>query len=258
MKNLLIIPDVNDLNVSESLAKEFNLGFEYNDFFNPEVLNNDECSGKIIKTYKSIDLPELTTLHGAFFDVIPFSRDEKIKEISMLRINQSLDFGREMNADAVVFHTNYNPFLNSPDYINEWININTKIWQDILNENKDIKIYLENMFDVSPMVLKSLAENLSHNENFGICLDWAHASISGVEPQKWAEELSDFVKHIHINDNDLKSDLHLAWGDGKMDRVKFYNCYYKYFKDATVLIETTSLENKLKSLEQLKKDGVLN
>ncbi len=258
MKNLLIIPDVNDLEVTNSLAKEFNLGFEYNDFFAPHILDDTESSDKVIKRYKSCDLPVTTTLHGAFFDVLPFSVDEKIKEISMLRINQSLNLGRKMNVKAVVFHTNYNPFLNSLGYIEEWINVNTQIWRNILNENKDINIYLENMFDVSPVILKRLAENLSENENFGVCLDWAHASISGAEPQKWAEELSGFVKHIHINDNDLRSDLHLAWGDGKIDRSLFYNCYDKYFSEATVLIETTSLENKVKSLEQLKKDGVLN
>ena len=258
MKNLLIIPDVNDLESSISLAKEYNLGFEFNDFFKPGILDDGAQKDAVIKKYKSFDLPTTTTLHGAFFDVLPFSVDEKIREISMLRINQSLNAGREMNVKAVVFHTNYNPFLNSFGYIDEWINVNTKIWQKILKDNKDVNIYLENMFDVSPIILKKLAENLSENENFGVCLDWAHATISGVTPQKWAEELSGFVKHIHINDNDLKSDLHLAWGEGQINRNVFYDCYEKYFEGTTVLVETPLLENKLKSLEQLKKDGFLN
>lgn len=257
MKNLLIIPDRKNLKNTLSLADEYNLGFEYNDFFMPDVLDSDECIENIVSEYKKEKLPGFTTMHGAFMDVIPFSSDEKIKEISLLRINQSLQVARRIGAKAVVFHTNYNPFLNSADYVTEWIKQNTGIWQKLLSDNKDISVYLENMFDVSPDILKELAESLSVNKNFGICLDWAHASISKTAPPEWARILGKHIKHIHINDNDLKSDLHLAWGDGQIDRFAFYNCYEKYFNSATVLIETNSLENKEKSLEQLKKDGAL-
>jgi len=254
VEKLLIIPDINDLENTLSLSEEYNLGFEYNDFFVPGVLDDDKAIENIVSGYKTEKLPDYTTMHGAFFDVIPFSVDEKIKEISMLRINQSLSVAKKIGVKAVVFHTNYNSFLNSASYIDSWVKQNTEIWQGILSENKDINIYLENMFDDSPCVLKELADNLKNNENFGICLDWAHASISDVEPCEWAKALGEYVKHVHINDNDLKSDLHLAWGSGQIDRFKFYDCYEKYFNEATVLIETSGSENKKKSLEQLKND----
>ena len=257
MKNLLIIPDRKDLKNTLSLATEYNLGFEYNDFVTSDVLDSDECIENIVSKYKEANLPEFTTIHGAFFDVIPFSGDEKIKEISLLRINQSLQSARKIGAKAVVFHTNYNPFLNLAVYIDNWIKKNTEIWQKILSDNKDISIYLENTFEFSPDILKRLAENLSVNENFGICLDWAHAVISGAAPLEWARALGKYVKHVHINDNDLKSDKHLAWGDGKINRYEFYDCFEKHFNSASVLIETSAYEDKLKSLEQLKNDGFI-
>lgn len=257
MKNLLIIPDRKELKNTLLLADEYNLGFEYNDFVTSDVLDSDECTENIVSEYKKANLPGFTTIHGAFFDVVPFSIDKKIKEISLLRINQSLQSARKIGAKAVVFHTNYNPFLNSTDYIDNWIKQNTEIWRNIVSYNKDISIYLENTFEFSPDILKRLAEDLSVNENFGICLDWAHAVISPTAPLEWARELGEYVKHIHINDNDLKSDQHLAWGNGKINRFEFYDCFEKHFNKASVLIETSAYEDKLKSLEQLKNDGFI-
>ncbi len=254
MKKILIIPDRNDFENTFALQKEYNLGFEYNDFFIPDVLDDEQLQADIVKKYKSHNLPDYTTMHGAFIDVIPFSSDNKIKEVSLFRINQSISIARKIGAKAVVFHTNYNPFLNTKEYIKGFVKQNVSFWQEILNDNKDINIYIENMFDCDPFVIKQIAEELKNNDNFGVCLDWAHASISKIKPSEWAEVLGEYIKHIHINDNDLISDLHSAWGSGKVDRVSFYECYEKYFNNAAILIETNSFENKKKSLEQLKKD----
>lgn len=71
--------------------------------------------------------------------------------------------------------------------------------------------------------------------------------------EEWIETLSPYVKHIHINDNDLTQDLHLTLGDGKLDWDKFLEYYNVYFSDCSVLIETTLPENQIKSLEFLKK-----
>ena len=94
MKQILIIPDVNNIEDTLKLAKEYNLGLEYNDFFIPDVLDDTDRLVCICKKYKQHSLPEYTTLHGAFFDVIPFSLDKQIKEISLQRIHQSIDVAR--------------------------------------------------------------------------------------------------------------------------------------------------------------------
>ncbi len=257
MKKLLIIPDKDNLTASLSLAKEYNLGFEYNDFFTSDILDDEKVKAEIIEKYKSCDVPCYTTLHGAFIDILPFSKDKKIKEISLLRINQSINVARDLGVNAVVFHLNYNPSLNSQSYVECFIKQNIDVWQNILTENSDMNIYLENMFEKDPYILKQLALSLKKFKNFGICLDWAHASLTNAYPEDWAETLGEYVKHIHINDNDLIVDQHLAWGDGSVERELFYNCYSKYFNNATVLIETKSIENQKKSLQQLKLDGIL-
>lgn len=254
MKQLLIIPDRKNISDSLEIADKYSLGFEYNDFFVPKVLDSKQTIDRITEEYKSVQLPRYCTSHGAFFDVIPFSFDERIKEISDLRIQQSIEAAEKIGARAVVFHTNYNPFLNSEAYINSFVETNADYWGHVLRQHKNISIYLENMFDTSPDIMERIAERLCNNENFGICLDYAHASLSPIHPKSWAMALGRYVKHIHINDNDCISDLHLAWGTGMIDTAEFYRCYEKYMDGATVLIETNAKENILASLEKLKAD----
>ena len=258
MKQLLIIPDRSNLADSLEIADRYNLGFEYNDFFVPNVLDKKKTVDKIAAEYKAVKLPEYCTSHGAFFDVIPFSLDERIKEISDLRIQQSIEAAEKIGARAVVFHTNYNPFLNSEAYINSFVETNTAYWDYVLKQHKNISIYLENMFDTTPDIMVQLAERLCANDNFGVCLDYAHAALSAIHPKSWAKLLGKYIKHVHINDNDCISDLHLAWGAGRIDTAEFYRCYEKYMNGATVLIETNSKENILASLEKLKADGFID
>lgn len=257
-KKLLIIPDINNLEETLELAQKYSMGFEYNDFFNPEVLNDENKAREILEEYVKHTLPEYSTIHGAFYDIVPFSMDEEIRKISLRRIEQSIEYATNIGAKGVVFHTNYNPFLNAPKYIELWVEQNIVIWLDILKRHPDISIYLENMFDTTPDIMVELSKGLSECPNYGVCLDYAHAALSKVSPEKWAEVLSPYIKHVHINDNDLVSDLHLAWGDGKIDRNGFYRSYDKYMNGATILIETSLPENKLRSLEVLKADGFIN
>lgn len=257
MRRFLMVPDIANPEKSIEIANEYALGFEYNDFYMPAVLDDEKKVQELVRRYQAVGVPEYCTLHGAFFDVIPFSADEKVKEIAELRIEQSIAVAEQVGAKAVVFHTNYNPFLNSEVYVAGWLEQNTVFWSKILERHAGIHIYLENMFDRTPDIMEALSENLCNYENYGVCLDYAHAALSDVRPQVWAERLGRFVKHVHINDNDLVSDLHLAWGDGKIDRQGFYESYERYIKQATVLIETSSLENLRKSLAVLEEEGFL-
>ncbi len=255
MKQLLMIPHLQELDAATALAEEYSLGFEFNEFFAPSVLDDRQELQHIVGEYSRIPLPTFRTVHGAFFDVIPFSPDPKIREISALRIEQSIQAAYAIGAGAVVFHTNYNPQLNTPSYLKDWLSENTAFWSKILQAHPDISIYLENMFETTPDLLVSLSEGLSQYSNYGVCFDYAHASLSPTPPTIWAERLGRFVKHIHLNDNDLNSDLHLAWGDGNINRSGFYDCYEQWLNGASILIEVSSVDKVRRSLVVLSEDG---
>lgn len=257
MGQVLIIPDRRDLEEYRKLASEYGAGFEYNDFFAPDLLEDEVKTKAAVEEYRSKELPEYCTLHGAFYDVIPFSPDKRIREVGMLRIRQSMEVAKKLDAKAVVFHTSYNPSLNSEGYVSRWIDTNVKIWSEILSQNPERFVYLENTFEATPVLFERLAEQLCKYENFGLCLDYAHACLSKTAPEEWAKRLSRFVKHIHINDNDGVSDLHQAWGDGSLDRDCFYRCYETWLQGATVLVETSKKEDTVRSLWKLKEEGFL-
>lgn len=257
MSRFLIIPKLEELDKSLSLAEEYGLGFEYNDFFIPDIMDNKRLCDELISRYKGHELPDCCTMHGAFFDVLVFSEDRRIREASEQRIRESLELARKIGAGGVVFHTNHTPLLTSDFYINGWQRRNEDFWRRILSEYPELDIYMENMFDDSPDMLLSLAESLSEFSNFGICLDYAHAVIYGSDINDWVQKLSSYVKHMHINDNDLKNDLHLAVGDGKIDWRRFKEHYDSALSKAkTVLIETASFENQVRSLKFLKSNEI--
>ena len=257
MKKVLVIPNRERITEYQNLANQYGLGFEFNDFFMPALLDDEEKLSEAIKVYTQLNLPEYTTMHGAFFDVTPCSIDEKIRQISRDRIGKSLDVARKLKVKAVVFHTGYNPFLNIKEFVESWLLSNIAFWDGILAENPDINIYLENMFETMPDLLERLAEGLAKHDNFGICLDYSHAVLYGQNPGHWAMRLGKYIKHIHINDNDGSSDQHLAWGDGITNRKQFYEDYATYMPNATVLIETSKYENAVKSLQMLEKENFL-
>ena len=63
-----VIPKLDELDKFLKLSKEYNLGFEYNEFFIPSTLDNEEKLNNIIKEYKKLGRTN-DTLHGVFFDI---------------------------------------------------------------------------------------------------------------------------------------------------------------------------------------------
>jgi len=254
-EKLLIIPDRGEIDKYEALACKENLGFEYNDFFMPTVLENRDEVEKVVNIYKeSRELPRYTTSHGAFLDVTVFSDDPLIAKVSDYRVEQSIDIARKLGSEKVIFHTNYVANFTLPSYRRDWVERNAEYWNKKLDKYKDIQICIENMFDDTPELLSRLGEKMKNREGFGICFDYAHAHVFGHEKDilSWVEALAPYTKHIHINDNDFKNDLHMAVGEGKIDWNRFKACYDKYFAGASVLIEVKGFDRIMSSLDFLR------
>lgn len=257
MNKFLIVSRVDKIGEFKKISTEYNMGFEFNDFYMSDVLTDEKKQDEIIKIYKEAGIPEGSTMHGAFFDVLVFSIDEEIARLSEKRLRQSLRIAKKIGVESVIFHTNANPFLSSENYVKRTVNKTIEVFSELLKEYPDINIYLENMFDDSPEILADISEGLKEYENYGVCFDYAHAVLSASPVDKWVRVLSEYIKHIHINDNDLKNDSHLAVGDGCIDWSKFKRYVDKYFSDCTILIETNTPEEQLRSITFMKKLGII-
>ena len=255
MGRFLIVSRVERLAEHLELAEKYNVGFEINDFFDPQLLDDEKRQQAVIDRYLKAGLPGGSTMHGAFFDVTVFSNDAKIREISNLRMHQSMEIARKLHVKGVVFHTNWNPMVCGEIYENQIVERTVSYMKALLEQYPEIEIYLENMFDSDPRILTRISKELKAYKNYGVCLDYAHATIYGSDIAHWIEELTPYIKHLHINDNNLKQDQHLALGEGQIDWHRFMEYYRTRFAECSVLIETTQPENQAKSLQYLEAFG---
>ena len=258
MKKISIIPKRENIEESLRLSKEYNASFEYNDFFLPFILDDEVKKKEIIDFYKGLDRDRSEdTMHGAFLDVTLHSMDTRIREISELRVRQSMEIAKELGIRGVVFHTNMIANFKDGFYMKRWVDTNAAFYKKILKEYPGIYIFVENIFDFDPDMLLELAREMEEEEYFGICLDYAHATISKVEAKEWFEVLKPYIKHMHINDNDLQNDLHMALGLGKIDYKEWNQLLKASGIEPSILVEVSKLEDQEESLLYMKMEGML-
>ena len=246
------IPEYERAQKWAGISEKYGLYFEYNEFFNPAVLDDKARLKEIINIYTGLgrDISK-DTLHGAFLDITVASSDPLIRNASDYRVEQSLETASKLGVRGVVFHTNYLTDFHLKSYRDNWVSSNIDYWGRKCEKYPDLNIYLENMFDVTPELLAKAARGLSGTKNFGVCLDLAHAYLSGMPLKEWIRELDGHIKHIHINDNDGREDLHLAVGDGSMDwNILKDDLLFK--DDPSVLIEVSGQEKLEASVKYLK------
>lgn len=236
----------------KAISEQFHVSFEINDFYEPSILDCEEEKNRLIQQYLEVGVPEESTMHGAFLDIVLFSSDERIAEISKLRMAQSMEIAKTLGLSAVVFHTNSNPMLEGDIYNSNVVSKSVDYMEQLLKKYPELHIYLENMFDASPDILVQISEKLSKYPNYGICLDYGHASVSETPMDVWVEALAPYLRHIHISDNDLKRDLHMTVGSGRIDWNQFTRYYHTHFEQCTVLVEVLEPEAQIQSLHYLK------
>lgn len=249
-----MIPDKNRMEEALELAKEYQAAFEYNDFFNPKVLDDERKIDELISFYlKQPHDCTQDTMHGAFLDIIIHSEDSLIRQASEHRIRQSMDIARNMGLRGVVFHTGRLYGFRDKHYLENWLKTNEAFFREILQKYPKQQIFMENMFDEAPDILAQLAERLQDEPRFGVCLDYAHAALTDIAEEKWIEALAPYIRHMHINDNDKVNDLHQEIGQGQLDWRSFDSAMRRYGVEASVLIEMKDLEWQRHSMEYMKK-----
>ena len=255
MKHRLgIIPDIDRLDDSLKLSWEYNTFFEYNDFFYPAIYQSEGETRRRINIYKSLDRDmSRDTMHGVFFDIAMTSTDEIIRNRSRVLMNNSMEIAANLGVKGVVFHTGINPGLWNRSYLDGWLDTAATWLDKLAKEYSHIDIYIENTFDKEPGVLTSLTDLLSHRKNVKLCLDYGHALLTDTEDEEWVKQMAPYVGHIHLNDHDMKEDLHLVPGKGLIDFERFEDLMEEYEVDAQVLLELNGAQEQLEALKYMTK-----
>lgn len=257
MGKAYIIPDRGEMETSLRLAEEYGCAFEYNDFYIPAVLDDPKKQEEIIEFYAKhrSDFSE-DTMHGAFLDVTIHSSDPLIRDASILRVRQSMEIAKRMGLKGVVFHTGRLAGFRSEAYLKLWQETNLRFFQELALEYPRQQIYMENMFDEAPDVLAGLAGAMKEIENFGVCLDYAHAALTSRSQREWVQTLAPYIRHMHVNDNNQKDDLHQPVGEGQIDWKEYDSLMQEYQIEATVLVEVSGCAGQEKSLQYMRQHGM--
>ncbi len=257
MGQLYIIPDQKNIIRSREQAEKWNAAFEYNDFFQMKLMDDKERLAERIRYYKDMQRDRSKdTLHGAFFDLCINSQDKKIAELSKYRMRQSMDVAEQLQLKGVVFHTNFITGFSMPGYIEHWLECSEEFYRKLASEYQGLEIYMENMFDKTPDTLAKLAKRMQDVKSFGICLDVAHANVSDAPIEAWIEQLAPYIRHQHINDNDGRSDLHMAVGQGCINWQMYQSMMKQYAIESSVLLEVSTCEAAQESYEYMREKGI--
>ena len=168
-------------------------------------------------------------------------------------MNNSMEIAANLGVKGVVFHTGINPGLWNRSYLDGWLDTAATWLDKLAKEYSHIDIYIENTFDKEPGVLTSLTDLLSHRKNVKLCLDYGHALLTDTEDEEWVRQMAPYVGHIHLNDHDMKEDLHLAPGKGLIDFERFEDLMEEYEVDAQVLLELNGAQEQLEALKYMTK-----
>lgn len=189
-----------------------------------------------------------------FWDICIDSQDPLIFHASDVRVRQSMDIAMRLGRARRHFSHDHIANFRLKSYREDWLKKNSAYWRRLLAEYPALTVYLENMFDEEPDLLRRLAEDLSDEPRFGVCYDMAHAYLSQTPLTDWNQALLPYVCHLHINDNDKTQDTHRPVGSGSLP----WDLYAQLFASCppglkpSVLIEVRSYEDLAASVSYLK------
>ncbi|MEE8184887.1 MAG: TIM barrel protein [Thermodesulfobacteriota bacterium] len=159
------------------------------------------------------------SFHGPLNDMTPGGVDEAFRMLTVKRIHQTLDIAEDVQPEVVLFHAGYDKKRYDGRW-DIWLEQSIKTWKDVSKRINDLGVIiaLENVFEESPFVIKTLLSHLAI-PILRFCLDSAHAMVfSDIACYEWLEEMHPYLAELHIhNTRDKKKDEHNSVSDGIID-----------------------------------------
>ncbi|MBN2363919.1 sugar phosphate isomerase/epimerase [candidate division WOR-3 bacterium] len=253
----LIIADWGEIDEVLPLVKKYDTGIEIQEYAWPE--NLDEKSSEADVIFEKIKSVTVRGFHGPFCEMIPSSRDKKVREAARSRFQEAYDIASRLEVQHMVLHTGYIPKTYPRDI---WIKNSLDFWSDFLGDKTEgLAIHLENVFEDDFSAIAELIDKTNEiykREILSACLDIGHVSANSTKShEEWIKGLGERIKYVHLNSNDGVLDDHWRLGKGKIDVEKVLELLDKYSPTAFWTIET--LLNEIEpSVLFLKERGLLN
>jgi len=191
-------------------------------------------------------------MHGAFLALDVAAQDSVIRNRSIELYEQSLAIADRLGIKGVVFHTGLLGTLRIKYYLEAWLEATVEFWSEKCRQYPHLTVYMENTFEQEPDIFERLMERMMDVPNFRLCLDYGHAILTPTPIEKWVKVFAPYLGHMHLNDNDLKDDLHLIPGQGRIDFDKWKRLMDENAISTSVLLEINGCENAQAALEYMR------
>lgn len=254
--NIFISSSVKD-NIKDTvkLANELGTGIEVCKFAEPPILDGN--FENVLKEFSDAlkDFAGKISLHGTFYDLNPASKDQRVKEITIYRYNQSLKAAKKLGAKTIVFHTGFNGMVKLPVYYNTFIENKIIFWQDFIKrfEDEGITVVLENTYEDEPDIILSIVDSIN-SPNLKICIDTGHVNInSSSKVEEWIEKIGSRLHHMHLHNNSGKFDEHNSLTRGTIDFNQVIKALQKNNFNPNLVLEIFKIDTALESFEYMKK-----
>lgn len=250
--NYSLIPNIKDIDRALYIADKYSMSFEYNEFSKPEIYTDEKEISRVIDFYKALNRDRSgDTMHGTFLGVDIAAIDPVIRDRSRELCKLSADIAEDLTLKGVVYHTGLLGLLRVSYYIENWVDTAEEFFGSLCEKHKKTCFYLENSFEQEPDVFIKLMGRLGKYDNFKLCLDYGHAVLTPTPIETWVDAFLPYIGHMHLNDNDLRDDLHLAVGSGNIDFEKYKQLLESKNINTSVLLEMNDYDNVLASIDYL-------
>jgi sugar phosphate isomerase/epimerase len=233
------------------LTASYGLGFESYVFTMGRMLDNLPLSAShFMHEFRPLYGNGLS-FHGPFIDLNPGAYEPMVRSVTKTRFEQCYAAARMAKASKIVFHSGYNLCLY---HVESWEANTIDFWKEFMSDkDESIQICLENLQDPDPESIVRVVDAVDHPAFFA-CFDVGHANIwSKVPVEAWITYLGNRIRHLHLNNNDGKHDLHSALDTGTLDIVPLLEKVLQTAPGADWVLEMRNAQAVESSMELINK-----
>ncbi|NLD94210.1 MAG: sugar phosphate isomerase/epimerase [Fibrobacter sp.] len=231
---------------------------EISDFSSPLMYDDGKDMNSIIEWFLNQNINyKNSSFHAPFIGLQIKCRDSGISTLSRNRIETSIEIANKLGCSKFIAHTGINP-LASTNVFSEIVDFHVNYWENLAEKYPDIVICLENVWENDDKFFISFFEKIK-SKNIKMCFDLAHAIVYSDTPYiTWLNDLSEYIVHVHLCNNNLKEDNHYALDKGDINISNSIHKIEEILSSPTYLLEVFSVENTKTSIEYLYRNGIVS
>jgi sugar phosphate isomerase/epimerase len=195
------------------------------------------------------------TVHAPFADINIASPSKPILAAIMKRLEQSMSYARDLDAQLWVFHPGAKTGISS-FYPNQDWKQNTETIRRLHEkaEKHGLNMAIENLPEKYGFIMRNpedfqLFYRETNLQDIGIVLDIGHANLEN-QIIPFLRKLPYKIVHMHLSDNMGENDQHLGIGYGKVNWQQFAETLKEIAYDKNIIIE--AIDHVPESLQKLR------